>query len=133
MKFMRLSFFALVVLANGCTSREPSTSAAKTQFEVKPRHIQTEYWTNMSPPSEVDVNRELTDAIGGLITINGGPHQLDGKAAIWIPSNTVILVPERTEWTGAPSHRSHLMVTGKLTKADGQYVLSKTTYEWLDQ
>lgn len=84
-------------------------------------------------PSEVDINRELADAVGGLITINGGPHQFDGKAAIWIPNNTVILVPDRTEWTAAPSHRSHLMVTGILTRSDGQYVLSKTAYEWLDK
>ena len=119
----------LVSFAVGCGER---TAIPRTDVD-DPIHIQTVYWTNMPPPSEANVNRELEKSVGKRITINGARHSVDGHAAIWIPENTVIEVPQRTEWLDAPSHRSHVMVTGLLSKNGDTYTMTETTYEWLDQ
>jgi hypothetical protein len=116
------AYLSLTLVA-GCTTRQSDD----------PVFIETVYWTNLPPPSEEDVNRQLSRSIGKTITINGARHSIDGVAAIWIPEETTIRVPDRSEWTGAPSHRSHVMVTGVLGVSNGQFELKQTTYEWIDR
>ena len=40
----------------------------------EPRHIHTEFWTNMPPPSEEEINRELADSVGDWITLFDGSN-----------------------------------------------------------
>ena len=129
---MRWLLIVLITIMGGCAHQSMDSASDSASDFNDVVFIETEFWTNVPPPSETEVNRQLANAIGRRITINGARHEQDGVAAIWIPENIVILVPDRKEWKGAPSHRSHLMVTGTLHHEDTGYYLTETSYEWLD-
>ena len=99
----------------------------------EPRFIETQFWTNMPPPSEAAVRQQLSESVGEWITIDGAPRKLNEQTAIWIYENTVIAIPDRTDWPNRPSHRSHALVTGYLSQHDGEYELTRTEFEWIDQ
>ena len=87
----------------------------------------------MPPPSEAEVQNALNKCINQWITIDGAAHEENGRAAVWISDEIVIVASDRTNWPNRPSHRSHVMVTGYLTKKDEKLTLDKTTFNWIDQ
>lgn len=104
-----------------------------TALNRKPKFISTAFWTNMPPPSEAEVQSELDKCIDQWITIDGAAAEENGKAAVWISDEIVLVASDRTDWPNRPSHRSHVMVTGYLTKKDGKLTLDRTTFNWIDQ
>ena len=104
-----------------------------TVLNRKPKFISTVFWTNMPPPSEAEVQSELNKSINQWISIDGAAHEKDGKAAVWISDELVIVALDRASWPNQPSHRSHVMVRGYLTRKDGQLILDRTTFDWTDQ
>lgn len=104
-----------------------------TVLNRKPKFIPTAFWTNMPPPSEAEVQSELDKSINQWITIDGAAHEKDGNAAVWISDELVIVAVDRANWPNQPSHRSHVMVTGYLTRKDGQLMLDRTTFDWINQ
>ncbi len=104
-----------------------------TVLNRKPKFISTAFWTNMPPPSEAEVQSELDKCINQWITIDGAAHVENGNAAVWISDEIVIVASDRADWPNRPSHRSHVMVTGYLSKKAGKLTLEKTTFAWIDQ
>jgi hypothetical protein len=87
----------------------------------------------MPPPLDAQVESELAESVNEWITIDGAVYEKNGKAAIWISDEIVIVAVDRADWPNRPSHRSHIMVTGYLTRNGGQYEIDRTTFDWVDQ
>lgn len=128
------SLVAIFLLcATACASGADSASQT-------PKYIQTVYGTTGSVPYEVAVTKlnvtaDLHESTGKLISIIGARQEVSGQAAIWIPDgreSITILVRDQKPWSGAPSHRSLIYITGFLTIEKGKMFLDRTTWKWID-
>jgi hypothetical protein len=130
--FSSLAVIVLLCVAGCRTGPDSSPQAAK--------YIPTVYGTTGNVPYEAAVTKlnvtvDLHHSAGRFISVIGARHDVKGQAAIWIPDSqksVTIIVKDQKPWSGAPSHRSLIYITGLLTIEKGQVCLSRTTWEWID-
>ena len=105
-----------------------------------PKYIQTIYGTTGNIPYEVavsnlNVTADLHNSTGRFISVIGARSDVSGHAAVWIPDgqkSITIIIKDQKPWSGAPSHRSLIYVTGLLTLEKGKMFLDQTTWKWID-
>jgi hypothetical protein len=105
-----------------------------------PKYIQTVYGTTGDIPYEVAVSNlnvyaDLRNSTRRWISIIGARSDVSGQAAIWIPDgkkSLTIIVKDQKLWSGAPSYRSLISITGFLTIENGKIFLDRTTWMWID-
>lgn len=133
-----IAVLAIHFLAFLCLALLHMTTFAHSTWAVwcpKPRVIATFPMAPWSPIT--DISSQLDASAGKWVTLSGFADQRDGHACLSVPEGQTkvsILVRDKTEWDGAPSHRSRmLIVKGLLTKEKSGYILSHTEHEWGDR
>ena len=97
-----------------------------------PKIIETPTWTNGQLVTEETFLENLQNSIGKRICICGGPSKCNDVSSICIFGRHFIAVPSVRDWSGAPSWRSSLAVTGVLERTESGYFIRDASYEWID-